>query len=176
MQFSPLKAEFILKTLAFFEFCVMSCSISIQTQRHRSAIKRSCRTRIPCHKREMLLKLNFFQLIERHRSWDSVLILIYWLDAHYLKNRNAHATKRWKKALHSSMNSLSWLGCWLQTTDQVWQTWKKKYKIQIFTALFGFNVRNAFQMSTNKPSIGSVVLEIVLVSLRKCLQNFLLFL
>ena len=32
------------KTLAFFQRCAMSCCVnSIQTQRHRSAIKRSCR-------------------------------------------------------------------------------------------------------------------------------------
>ena len=33
-----------------------------------------------CHERETLLKLNFFQLMQRHHSWDSVLILI--LDRH----------------------------------------------------------------------------------------------
>ena len=44
--------------------------------------------RIMCHEREMLLKLNFFQLTEGHHSWSSVLISIYWLDAHDLKNWN----------------------------------------------------------------------------------------
>ena len=43
--------------------------------------------RIMCHEREMLL--NFFQLIERHHSWDGFLVLIYRLDAHY---GNTHAT------------------------------------------------------------------------------------
>ena len=43
--------------------------------------------------------------MERHRSWDSVLISIYGLDAHDLKDGNANATKRWKNALHLSMNS-----------------------------------------------------------------------
>ena len=46
-----------------------------------------------CHERETLLKLNFFQLMERHRSWGSVLISIYRLDTHDLKNGNAHMTK-----------------------------------------------------------------------------------
>ena len=50
--------------------------------------------RILCHEHETLLKLNFFQLIERHRSSDSVLISIYRLDAHDLKNGNADAIKK----------------------------------------------------------------------------------
>ena len=50
--------------------------------------------RIMCHERETLLKLNFFQLMEQHRSWHSVLVLIYWIDAHDLKNGNAHAAMR----------------------------------------------------------------------------------
>ena len=39
--------------------------------------------RIMCQDRETL-KLNF-QLMEQHRSWESVLISIYWIDAHDLK-------------------------------------------------------------------------------------------
>ena len=37
------------------------------------------------------LEVELFQLMEWHRSWDSILISIYWIDAHALKNRNAHA-------------------------------------------------------------------------------------
>ena len=55
--------------------------------------------------REMILKLNLFQLMFPRRSWDSVLISIYRIDANDLKNRNAHAREQWKNALHSSMNS-----------------------------------------------------------------------
>ena len=40
--------------------------------------------RILCHEHKTLLKLNFFQLVEQHRSWDSVLISIYQLSAHDL--------------------------------------------------------------------------------------------
>ena len=41
-----------------------------------------------------LLKLNLFLLMEQHRSWDSVLISIYWRDAHTIKNR-----KVWERAM-----------------------------------------------------------------------------
>ena len=46
--------------------------------------------RIMCHDREMLLKVNLFQLMERHCSSDSVLILIYRIDAKAIKNGNVH--------------------------------------------------------------------------------------
>ena len=42
-----------------------------------------------CHEREKLLKLNLFQLMERHHSWGSVLISIYRIDAHDLKQKSA---------------------------------------------------------------------------------------
>ena len=47
----------------------------------------------------------------------------------------------------------------------------KNVKIQIFIAIFGFCI----QMSTNKPSIGSVVLEILPWILRKYSQISILF-
>ena len=50
-----------------------------------------------CHERETLLKLKFVELIERHRSWDSVLISSYRIDAYGLKNGNAHEVKEMKK-------------------------------------------------------------------------------
>ena len=99
------------KILAFFQPWVISCSVSIQTQHHCSTIKCSVQSvfRWPIESGVMSLKhswsWNFFQLMERHRSWDSVLILIYQIDAHDLKNGNVHARKRWKNALHLSMNS-----------------------------------------------------------------------
>ena len=37
----------------------------------------------------------FFQLMERHCSWDSILISIYQKDANLLKNGNANAKKWW---------------------------------------------------------------------------------
>ena len=61
--------------------------------------------RIVCHEREMLLKLNFFQLMERCHSWHSVLISIYRLDAYDLKKRKCTCDKGIKKRLCSSMNS-----------------------------------------------------------------------
>ena len=60
-----------------------------------------------CHERETLLKLTFFQLMERYRSWGSVLVSIYRLDAHDLKKtevRMRQSDKK-KKRLRSSMNS-----------------------------------------------------------------------
>ena len=50
--------------------------------------------RILCHTRETLLKLNFLQLMERHCSWDNVLISIYQTDALDLKNKNLHAREQ----------------------------------------------------------------------------------
>ena len=53
--------------------------------------------RILCHKREMLLKLNFFQLMERYHSWGSVLISIYQLDSLDLKKLKCACDKAIKK-------------------------------------------------------------------------------
>ena len=44
--------------------------------------------RILYHEREMLLKLNSFQLMEQRHSRDSILMLIYRIGVHDLKNRN----------------------------------------------------------------------------------------
>ena len=41
--------------------------------------------------------------MKQHCSWGNILILIYRVDAHDLKNGNAHATKWWKNALRSSV-------------------------------------------------------------------------
>ena len=59
----------------------MSVSVSIQTETPLLSDKRFAErfqmTKIiMCHEREMLLKLNFFQLMGRYRSWGSVLISI----------------------------------------------------------------------------------------------------
>ena len=60
--------------------------------------------RIMCHELETLFKFFvFFQLLERYRSWHSVLISIYWLDAHNLKKRKCD--KAIKRCMRSSMNS-----------------------------------------------------------------------
>ena len=39
------------------------------------------------------------------------------------------------------------------------QTLSKNFKIQIFIAIFGFSMKKCIQMSTNKPSVGPVILE-----------------
>ena len=108
-EYAP-KAGFILKRY-FFQPWAVSCGVSIRTQCHRSTIKRSCRAfqmsnRIMCHKRETLLKLNFFQLMEWYYSWDSILISIYRIDTQDLKNTNACVRKRWRNAFHLRMNSV----------------------------------------------------------------------
>ena len=68
-------------TLEFFHPWAMSYRVSIQTQTPLLSDKCSCKAhgehfqmtnRIMCHERETLLKLNFFQLVEQHRSWGSV--------------------------------------------------------------------------------------------------------
>ena len=40
------------------------------------------------HEREALLKLNFLKVVELNRPWDNVLILIYLINVHDLKNEN----------------------------------------------------------------------------------------
>ena len=62
--------------------------------------------RILCHEHATLLKLNFFQLIEQRHSWDSVLVLIYWIDAHDL-TRKIRMQERWKNALRLRMDVTS---------------------------------------------------------------------
>ena len=76
----------------FLNSSAVSCSVSIQTPRHCSAIKYSCRSFLGDQENScvMRLKLNCFQLMERHCSWDGILIFIYRIDAHDLKNGNAH--------------------------------------------------------------------------------------
>ena len=44
-----------------------------------------------CRECDMLLKLNFFQLVERCHYRGDILIMNYWIDTHVLKNGNAHA-------------------------------------------------------------------------------------
>ena len=61
--------------------------------------------RILCHEREMLLKLNFFQLMKQYRSRGSVLISIYRLDALDLIKTEMRMRQNDKKCLRSSMNS-----------------------------------------------------------------------
>ena len=60
--------------------------------------------RIMCYEHETLLKLIFLQLMERHHFWSCVLILIYQLDAHDMKQK-CTCDKVMKNALLSSMNS-----------------------------------------------------------------------
>ena len=50
----------------------------------------------------MLLKL--FQRMEQHRSWGNILISIYRIDAHDLKNGNVHVRETKKTPSSSSMN------------------------------------------------------------------------
>ena len=59
-----------------------------------------------CYERETLLKLNLFQLMQQHRSWDKFLISIYWIDAHDLKTEMRMRASIEKNGLHLSMNSV----------------------------------------------------------------------
>ena len=61
--------------------------------------------------KEMLLKLNYFQLTEQHPSWDSILIWIYRIDALGLENRNAHVRQQgicsgWNLKLFSEIQNV----------------------------------------------------------------------
>ena len=42
--------------------------------------------RIMCRESGTLSKLILFQLMEQHRSWDNILKLIYWIDAHAINS------------------------------------------------------------------------------------------
>ena len=68
---------------------------------NHSASKHSCRSFAD---RKLLWKLNFFQLVEPHPSWDNILISIHWIDPHELRNRSTHARAWWKNASIVSMN------------------------------------------------------------------------
>ena len=134
----------------FFFYCwAMSCSVSTHTQTPLLSDKRSCKAfsdtnRIICNEREMLLKLNFFQLVERYRSWGSVLISIYRLHAHDLKKRKSaykHATKRLKKRLRSSMNLALTVSTRMPKCSIFFQ---KESKLKFLVAIFGFCMKNAF--------------------------------
>ena len=53
--------------------------------------------RIMCHERETLFEIEIFQPMERHYSWDSILISIFRIDTHDLKDGNVHTRKAMKK-------------------------------------------------------------------------------
>ena len=100
----PLKLNSYSNAKHFFNDEWWAAAFPFKTPSHCLALKCSCRAfyktnRILCHECETLLKLNFFQLMELYRSWDSVLTSIYRIDAHELKNGNAHVRERWKKHL-----------------------------------------------------------------------------
>ena len=78
------------------------CTAQLQNTKCRSAYNH----RILCHEHEMLLKLNFLQLVEWRRSWGSILLSIYRSTAHRLKNKNAHQGEWCKMLEMSSMNPL----------------------------------------------------------------------
>ena len=50
-------------------------------------------------------------------------------------------------------------------------TLSKLFEIQILIAMFGLSVENVFQMSSNQPSIGLVVLAITSLIKKDILQN-----
>ena len=54
--------------------------------------------------------------MERHPSWGSILLLIYQLEAHDLKNGNAHLRERWKMLHVSSMNPN-----YVNATSRLWK-------------------------------------------------------
>ena len=81
-------------------------------QRHRSVMNAHAESyqmtnRIMCHEGATLLKLNLFQLMEQHRSLDSILILIYQIDAHTTGNKNAHARAMKKRFAFDYESSLT---------------------------------------------------------------------
>ena len=53
---------------------------------------------------------------------------------------------------------------------KILQLFQKKMKSKFFIAIVGFSIKNCIQMSTNKSSIGAVVLEIVPRNQRKCMK------
>ena len=97
------KAGFIL-TAGFFQCSawhwavVFSFRFHAATQLQNTHAERSQTTNeIVYYDHETILKLNFHQLMEQCNSRGSVLIFIYRLDAHDLKNKNAHVRERQKK-------------------------------------------------------------------------------
>ena len=52
----------------------------------------------------MLLKVNFFQPMEQRPSWGSVLLYIYHITFHDLKNGNTHAGEQYKQVMFPTMN------------------------------------------------------------------------
>ena len=59
----------------------------------------------------------FFQLVERHCSWDSMLILIYQTDAHDLTNKSGHGESGEKMLVLLVWIQLCTEGAWLQTFE-----------------------------------------------------------
>ena len=127
------------RTLAFFRRFAMSCSVFIQTPTPLLVIKRSCIFRWPIESCVTSVyrswSWNFFQLMLRYRSWGSVLISIYRLDAHDLKKRKCACDKAIKKnacvrvwiqldtgfywssenALHERFIASSGVGVWMKS-------------------------------------------------------------
>ena len=57
-------------------------------------------------------------------------------------------------------------------TDQNFPSYFKKiYKIQIFITIFRFTIKKCIHLSTNKPSIGALVVEIAFMVWRKYFEN-----
>ena len=71
-----------------FTFRLQLHCLAINTHAERFQMTK----RILCHERETLLKLEL-QLMQWYRSWGSVLILIYRLDAHDLNERKCACDK-----------------------------------------------------------------------------------
>ena len=69
-----------------------------------------------------LLKLIIFQPMERHRSWDSVLILISWVDTNDLKTRNTHARRAMKIRFGFEYESSFSLSLDLDSSTLLWIT------------------------------------------------------
>ena len=60
-----------------------------------------------CVMSEAFLKLNFFQLAEKHRSGFTVMMLIFYISPHNLRKKDVHARE--------GANSYSWLfHVWIQ--------------------------------------------------------------
>ena len=94
------------KTLAVFQCWVGSSSVSIRQLnatapqlQNSHAEHQQTTNRNLSRERDMLLKLNFFQLVERCHYRGGILIMIYWIDTHVLKNGNAQCDREWCKML-----------------------------------------------------------------------------
>ena len=124
MNLGMRKAEFILEHQAIFQCWTVSCSVSIQTQCHRSARNCSRRAFSDDHQNHVSWAWNTLEveILSTHGGaslfWQHFDIDLP--DAHDLKNGNGHARERWKNALRLNMNSAYATHAIVYASNQVW--------------------------------------------------------